>query len=68
MGRGTYEVIVGNVGTVYVGPSKYEAHGTFKTYVELSMLDMGRASGESVVLMYRGDIIREHQGQYSETE
>lgn len=58
-----YEVIVGNVGTVYRGDSASDAETAFADYVNLSKtIRSGRASGESVTLMCNGDIAREHGG------
>jgi hypothetical protein len=62
-----YEVIVGNIGTVYSGASKAEAEKTYRTYVQQSKAGYGRASGEDVTLMVDGEIAREHYGaQYEE--
>ncbi len=59
----TYEVIVGNIGRVYHGDSYIAAQSVFNDYRELARLDMGRASGESVVLFEDGEILLEHEGQ-----
>ena len=45
-----YSVIVGNIGTVYDGPSLSEARATFATYREQSHAGTGRAAGECVTL------------------
>jgi hypothetical protein len=60
-----YEVIVGNVGTIYSGYSKAEALHRYDTYVEISESCVGRAGGESIVLMVDGDISKEHEGRRS---
>jgi hypothetical protein len=57
-----YEVIVGNIGTVYDGSNKKEAVRTYNIYVRQSKANYGRASGEDVYLMLNGDIDREHHG------
>jgi hypothetical protein len=57
-----YEVIVGNVGTVYRGDKLGLAIKAFTEYVKKSKSDVGRASGESVVLMVDGEPMREHYG------
>ena len=57
-----WEVIVGNVGSVYVGNSKREAQRTYNRYVASSQTEVGRAGGEDVVLMCNGDISREYVG------
>jgi hypothetical protein len=46
-----YQVIVGNVGTVYDGDSRDNAHLAFEEYVAQSRNGYGRAAGESVALM-----------------
>lgn len=45
-----YAVVVGNIGTVYDGPSLSEARATFRAYVEQSKHSFGAASGERVTL------------------
>jgi hypothetical protein len=54
-----YDVIVGNVGTVYRGNSEKDARAIFRDYVGAAQTDRGRASGEAVTLMRDGDIIEE---------
>lgn len=64
-GRGTghrYEVIVGNIGTVYDGASMSAASETYRDYVMMSKSERGRAGGESVTMLKDGDIVREHAG------
>jgi hypothetical protein len=58
----TYEVIVGNIGTVYSGSNHLEATRTWASYVKDSKSGGGRADGESVTLMKNGEIEREHIG------
>jgi hypothetical protein len=57
-----WEITVGNIGTVYAGNSWQEANATYLEYVRQSQRGIGRAGGESVVLWYRGEIRREHNG------
>lgn len=57
-----YEVIVGNIGTVYSGNNFMQASAKFAAYVKLSKADSGRASGESVTLLDHDEIKREHVG------
>ena len=59
----TYEVIVGNIGTTYSGPSAMVADAEFKYYKAASINGEGRASGESVVMMKNGEIVLEHEPQ-----
>jgi len=55
-----YEVIVGNIGTVYDGSDRDEAEDTFDEYVRQSKSGRGRAGGESVVLMKDDEPVAEH--------
>ena len=55
-----YEVIVGNVGTVYDGPRRHEAMTQYAQYVSRSQAGDGRAADEPVTLLKDGEIIREH--------
>jgi hypothetical protein len=57
-----WEVIVGNVGTVYSGSDESEARAKFASYVETSKSGVGRAGGESVTLMKDSDIAEEFIG------
>lgn len=59
----TYEVIVGNVGSVYFGKSQVDALKTYRTYVESSKEQVGaRCYGEDVALLVDGEIEQEHTG------
>ena len=59
----TYEVIVGNVGSVYHGRSRAKAIGTYESYVEISKEhDGARCYGEDVTLLVDGEIEQEHRG------
>jgi len=57
-----WEVIVGNIGTVYSGPDEELAKIKYESYVEDSGLNSGRAAGENVVLMCDGEIVQEYIG------
>lgn len=59
-----YQVIVGNVGMVYDGPSAEEARSKFDVYVELSKSHVGRAGGEDVTIFLNDEIVREFAGSY----
>jgi hypothetical protein len=63
-----YQVIVGNIGTVYSGGNKFQAITKYNTYVGQSKRGYGRAADESVTLMADGEPIREHFGKMSEYE
>lgn len=59
----TYEVIVGNVGSVYDGKSQTDAHKTYESYVEISKAhDEARCHGEDVTLFVDGEIEQEDIG------
>lgn len=55
-----YQVIVGNIGTVYSGNDDVEACKIFGEYVEQSESGIGRAGNESVTLMDNDEIALEH--------
>ncbi len=55
-----YTVIVGNIGTVYDGPTEHVAREIYTDYVAMSKALYGRACGEPVTLFYDDDIIQEH--------
>ncbi len=52
-----YEVIVGNVGTVYDGPEKMRAKENFRNYKKYSQEGRGRAANEEVTMMLNGEIV-----------
>lgn len=58
-----YEVIVGNIGTVYSGDKLGLAIKCYSDYRKLSKRDIGRASNESVVMFKDGEILHEHEGK-----
>jgi len=56
-----YEVIVGNVGSVYHGKSRAKALKTHRCYVVSSQKHIGaRCYGEDVTLLTDGEIEKEH--------
>ena len=57
-----YEVVVGNIGTVYSGPSQVKAAADHKEYVDQSRTGYGRASGESVTTFIDGEIFEHYEG------
>jgi len=57
-----YQVVVGNIGTVYSGHSKSKAEKCFTEYIELSRLNYGSASAENVTLFIDNDIDQEYDG------
>ncbi len=57
-----YQVIVGNIGTVYDGASWGIARATFDDYATQSCEGYGRAAHESVTMTEDGEPILEHFG------
>ena len=55
-----YSVIVGNIGTVYRGPDRWEALENFVAYQRLSQSNSGRAGGETVTFMDNHEIIEQY--------
>ena len=58
-----YQVVVGNVGTVYDGDSYNDAMHAYGDYRQQSMDGIGRAAGESVTLFNDGEIEKEYEGR-----
>lgn len=63
-----YQVIVGNVGTVYDGDDYAEARKEYSVQVGWSMLSSGRAANEPVTLMADGDVAMEHIPRHTSGE
>ena len=61
-GHAIFEVVVGNIGTVYSGNNFMQASCKFQAYVDRSKQNDGHASGESVVLFHNGEIRHEYVG------
>jgi len=61
-----WEVVVGNIGTVYSGDDEKKAASVYKEYVRKSGEKTGRAAGETVTLMEDGDIIKEESWDEAE--
>ena len=64
----TYEVIVGNIGSVHEGHNRKEAEKVFTFYVKDSKTCLGRSGGESVTLFQDGEPIRDHEGIVKTTD
>lgn len=56
-----YEVIVGNIGTVYEGPLFKQALKDYGEYKRQSKAYYGRAAGESVMLIKDGQPLYAHK-------
>jgi hypothetical protein len=63
-----FEVIVGNIGTVYTGGSYDRAYQNFVTYAERSRDGNGRAAGELVLLLLDGHVVKEYDPGREEAE
>lgn len=57
-----YEVIVGNIGSVYKSTSKETALDLYRYYITVSDNGMGRSANESVRLFANGELVSEHKG------
>jgi hypothetical protein len=55
-----YEVIVGNVGRVYAGPSQQDALEAAGAYIARSKASDGRAAGEPVTVLRDGEVFHEY--------
>lgn len=62
----TYEVIVGNIGTVLNTHNGFDAYREYQTYCGISKRNEGRAAGEPVTLMKDGEPVREYAGTLEE--
>jgi hypothetical protein len=58
-----WQVVVGNIGTVYQGNNQDKATATYHEYVRLSRCNLGRGGGESVVIFRSdGSVLFEYTG------
>ncbi len=57
----TYEVVAGNVGTVYRGNNYKEADAAFAQYSGLSKSGRGRCGGEVITLFEHGELVDEFE-------
>lgn len=55
-----YEVIVGNIGTVFETDNKRAAQTVYEDYVERSKSNFGRGANQAVVMMFDGEIEAEY--------
>lgn len=60
--KNDWQVVVGNIGTVYEGTNGFEALKTFRSYVKDSRTGYGKASGETVTMFKNGEIHRDYIG------
>ena len=60
-----FEVVVGNVGTVYTGNNYMQAQCKYDRYVKASKQGDGRVAGEPVTLLHNDNIRMEYAGRRS---
>ena len=58
-----FEVVVGNIGTVYSGSSYTLAREAFAEYAKQSRDNYGRAANEQVTMLRGGEIEKEYPGR-----
>ncbi len=61
-----FEVIVGNIGSVYAGGIQRIAEQKFSEYVRQSKAAGLRASGENVTMLFKGKIRHEYIGSIAQ--
>ena len=57
-----YQVVVGNIGTIYDGNNYVTAMSNYSKYVDASKNNYGRAAGENVILMRDNEPMVEYFG------
>ncbi len=60
--QATFEVLVGNIGTVHAGNNYMTAQCIYAKYVKASKAGEGRAAGEPVTLIHNGAVRMEYEG------
>jgi hypothetical protein len=60
-----FQVIVGNIGTVYDGNNYMQAMAAYSVYIRQSRNNYGRAAGEDVAVMHNGEPTHEYFGGLS---
>lgn len=55
-----FEVIVGNIGSVFTGEHEGNARRLFNSWRKLSINGQGRAAGEPVYLLMDDELVKEH--------
>lgn len=61
-----YQIIVGNIGTVYSGENEKESLKIFREYVSQSLHGFAYAGNEDVVILCDGEILKEFYGNKPE--
>lgn len=57
-----FEIIVGNIGSVWTGSNYMQAETRFHAWVKDSKTGLGRSGGESVILLHNGEPRKEYAG------
>jgi hypothetical protein len=63
--KNKYDVVVGNIGTVFSGANKREALLVYSSYLKDSKSGTGNAGHEDVTLFANSEPIREHQPAFN---
>lgn len=58
----TYEVVVGNVGTIYAGTNAFKALQAYGSYKKASQAECGRADGD-IIIFKDGEVWCEYRGK-----
>jgi hypothetical protein len=58
--KGRYQVVVGNIGTVYDGDSTMDSIQVFEEYIKVSKGGTGRGGNEKVARLVDGEIFDEY--------
>lgn len=61
-------VVVGNLGTTYLGSSMKTALEHYREYRQQSKTGYGRVAGENVTLLLNNEILKEYVGTLSKNE
>lgn len=68
MSKSKFQVVVGNIGTVYDGNNFMQAQSKYSSYVKLAKAPHGRASGENVTFFHNDEIRAEYIGRLAKEE
>ena len=63
-----FNVVVGNIGTVYNGYNRREAEECMDEYIRHSKSGYGRAAGEDVTIFENGEPVTEFQGSIAKSK
>lgn len=63
-----YQILVGNIGTVYNGSNLRVAQVVYNEWVAESKLNVGKVAGEPVTFFRGDEIFKEYEGTLNEGE